>query len=292
MDFAALILAQLQSGLLGWAIVAAILTAFELLNPHEAMSLRQRASGMAFWALLVPASATMVAGFSMVMTALDIRPLMTLPMFAAVSWAGPLATVGAVILAAAANDFFFYWFHRIQHRWLWRFHAVHHSIRDLSAVNSYHHLSEALMALVLYTVPISLIVSDVGPALPFASLLLHLHIVWIHSPTRFHFGPLRAVFADNRFHRIHHSLEERHFDKNFGAFTTVWDRLFGTAHFPERDEWPAVGLAEVDQPRDLRQWLDLPARYRAATSPTSDGAPPAHPAAARAGLDDRPQPSY
>lgn len=135
-----------------------------------------------------------------------------------------------------------------------------------------------MIGLALLTLPTSLIVADVGQALPYANLLLWLHIVWIHSPTRFHFGPLRALFADNRFHRIHHSLEERHFDRNFGAFTTLWDRLFGTAYFPEADEWPAVGLAEVGEPADLREWLDLPARYRAATAESE--APASAPAAA------------
>ena len=139
-----------------------------------------------------------------------------------------------MLVAAIVNDFFFYWAHRFQHRFLWRYHAVHHSIREMNAVNSYHHASEAIVSLLLYTVPTSLIVADLGPGLPFVSLAIWLHIVWIHSPTRANFGPLRALFVDNRFHRIHHSLEERHFDKNFGAFTTLWDRLFGTACFPER----------------------------------------------------------
>jgi sterol desaturase/sphingolipid hydroxylase (fatty acid hydroxylase superfamily) len=139
----------------------------------------------------------------------------------------------------------------------------------MNAVNSYHHASEAIVSLLLYTIPTSLIVSDMGPGLPFVSLFIWLHIVWIHSPTRANFGPLRALFVDNRFHRIHHSLEERHFDKNFGAFTTLWDRLFGTACFPERGEWPAVGLAEIDEPRGVREWIDLPARFATGASGTA-----------------------
>ena len=117
------------------------------------------------------------------------------------------------------------------------------------------------MSLVLYTVPTTLIVADVGAGAPYIGFLLWLHIVWIHSPTRFHFGPLRAVFVDNRYHRIHHSLEERHFDRNFGAFTTLWDRLFGTHHAPSSDEWPDVGLDGVGEPVGLKQWLDQPLRY-------------------------------
>ena len=34
---------------------------------------------------------------------------------------------------------------------------------------------------------------------------------YIHSPIDVHFGRLRKVLVDNRFHRIHHSIEPRHF---------------------------------------------------------------------------------
>jgi sterol desaturase/sphingolipid hydroxylase (fatty acid hydroxylase superfamily) len=76
------------------------------------------------------------------------------------------------------------------------------------------------------------------------SFLIILHGHFIHSNTRLHLGILRVFFADNRFHRIHHSVQPEHFDKNFGSATTVWDRLFGTAHFPSRTSgqqpaWPA-----------------------------------------------------
>ena len=51
---------------------------------------------------------------------------------------------------------------------------------------------------------------------------------YLHSPIRLHLGVLGRYIVDNRVHRIHHSLEPAHFDKNFGMFTTLWDRLFGT----------------------------------------------------------------
>lgn len=265
MAFFFLALAELKHGAAGWIVVGALLTAFETLNPREGATVGGRTAGLAFWAVSIPITALLATATTMAMQALDIQPLMTLPVFAAVGFAGPLAAPIAVLLAATVQDFFFYWFHRIQHRFLWRWHAVHHSIRDLSAVNSYHHVSETLMSLVLLTIPTTLIVTDAGPALPIVGLALWLHIVWIHSPTRATLGPLRALFVDNRFHRIHHSLEPAHFDRNFGAFTTLWDRVFGTAYFPARDEWPDVGLAEVDQPHTIGEWLDLPQRYHAAT---------------------------
>jgi sterol desaturase/sphingolipid hydroxylase (fatty acid hydroxylase superfamily) len=246
---------------LGWIVVLALLTAFELANPQGEQKARTRLRGLAFWVLFIPLASALNLLLSVTWAALGIRPLLSLPLFQPIAILGPVAALAAVLVAAVINDFFFYWCHRIQHRFLWRWHAVHHSIRDLNAVNSYHHASEALMSLLLYAVPTSLIVSDAGVAVPMIGLVMWLHIVWIHSPTRANFGPLRAWFVDNRYHRIHHSLEEHHFDKNFGAFTTLWDRLFGTHYAPAPDEWPEVGLAEVDEPAGVREWLDLPLRY-------------------------------
>jgi len=273
MDPLGAMLETARSGYIGWIIVFLVLTTFEMLNPRGAQPLRSRINGLAFWTVAIPLSAIALTSLASLWAALGIKPLLTLPLFSWLAWAAPLAGLVGGLLAAVVNDFFFYWFHRAQHRWLWRYHAVHHSIRELSAVNSYHHASEAVISLLLYTLPVSLIVSDVGPALPYISLGLWFHIVWIHSPTRANLGPLRALFADNRYHRIHHSLEERHFDRNFGAFTTLWDRLFGTAYFPEPGEWPDVGLAQMDEPQGVREWLDFPARYAAAERAAAEAAP-------------------
>lgn len=248
---------------LGWMVVLALLTAFELANPLGEQKVATRLRGLGYWALFIPVASVLNLLLSAAWAGLGVRPLLSLPLFQTLAFLGPVAALVAVLVAWVLNDFFFYCCHRIQHRFLWRWHAVHHSIRELSAVNSYHHVSEALMSMVLYSVPTSLIVTDAAAAVPLIGLVMWLQIVWIHSPTRASLGPLRAWFVDNRYHRIHHSLEERHFDKNFGAFTTLWDRLFGTHYAPAPDEWPDVGLAEVDEPAGIREWLDQPLRYPA-----------------------------
>jgi len=252
---------------LGWILVLALLTAFEFANPHRAQRAATRLRGLVFWALFIPIASALHLMLAATWAALGVRPLLSLPLFEPLAFLGPVAALLAVLVAWVINDFFFYCCHRFQHRFLWRWHAVHHSIRDLNAVNSYHHVSEALMSLVLYSVPTSLIVTDAAAAVPLIGLVMWLQIVWIHSPTRANLGPLRAWFVDNRYHRIHHSLEERHFDRNFGAFTTLWDRLFGTHHAPELDEWPDVGLADLAEPAGIRDWLEQPFRHPAEAAP-------------------------
>jgi len=242
------------------AFTLSLMTAAELLFPREKQPLRRRLVGLGIWVLYVPINIIILRLFHTLWSSLGIRPLITIPL--SFDWAGVFAMVMAPIAGALAYDFFFYWFHRAQHALAWRFHAVHHSVRELNAINSYHHISEPVFQALFLVLPASLIMADTGPVVPAMLIILQLQASFIHSPTRINIGPLRVLFCDNRFHRIHHSVEEKHFDKNFGAFTTIWDRLFGTAWIPSENEWPETGLAEVDQPRNLLAWIDLPIRFQ------------------------------
>ena len=92
-------------------------------------------------------------------------------------------------------------------------------------------------------------------------LLVSLQGYYLHSPVRLHLGPvLRRVIADNRFHRIHHSVQPEHFDKNFGAGTSIWDQLFGTAYFPAKGEWPETGIPGRPEASTLGDYLWGPFR--------------------------------
>jgi sterol desaturase/sphingolipid hydroxylase (fatty acid hydroxylase superfamily) len=45
------------------------------------------------------------------------------------------------------------------------------------------------------------------------------------------FGDLvRYVLVTPQFHRVHHSIEPRHRDRNFGLTFSIWDHLFGTQY--------------------------------------------------------------
>ena len=264
---------------LGWALIFLFVTVIEISFPKEGSPIASRLSGLVFWAVWLPV--TGITNFLLLELwgAIGLPPLFSVDAVHAMGWAGPFAVTGAMLIGLLVADFFAYWYHRAQHAWLWRFHAVHHSVRDLNGVNSFHHVSEAFFNMLIITIPLSLVTVDYGEKPGIVSFLIWFQVVFIHSPSRVNFGFMRILLADNRFHRIHHSLEPQHFDKNFAINFTIWDRLFGTVHNPGPDEWPAVGLAQIDQPRSLRQWLDLPLRYReAADMPEADQVFPASPA--------------
>jgi sterol desaturase/sphingolipid hydroxylase (fatty acid hydroxylase superfamily) len=188
---------------------------------------------------------------------LDLAPLTTSEHF----WTRILGFAIATFGIACVADFFYYWMHRAQHRfgWLWRFHRVHHSIVEMNATNSYHHVAEDLFQFAAVTIPMSILLGVASGPVPWLVIVvLNTHSYFIHSTTRLNIGPLRYIFTDNRVHRLHHSMEDRHRNRNFSTATPLWDVLFGTARFPGRNEWPAIGLADVAEPKTMTQYLLMP----------------------------------
>jgi sterol desaturase/sphingolipid hydroxylase (fatty acid hydroxylase superfamily) len=172
-----------------------------------------------------------------------------------------LATVAVLFVA----DLFQYWLHRAQHAspFLWRFHSVHHSVEEMGALSGYHHVTEPFIHATVIGIPLAVLFTS--PTAAAIIVIVQFQGNYLHSATRLNFGPFARIIVDNRVHRIHHSNEGRHFDKNFGTFTLLWDWLFGTAYFPRRDEWPTTGIIGQPETKTVGEYLMRPFRYRANT---------------------------
>ena len=113
-------------------------------------------------------------------------------------------------------DFLAYWTHRVFHaRWLWPFHAVHHSSTTVDWLSSVRlHPVNDVVARVVQVLPLYWMGFNAGalaafvPFLTFYALVLHANVNWS-------FGPLRFIVASPVFHRWHHTSEEEGLDKNF-----------------------------------------------------------------------------
>lgn len=255
--------------------ILAGLVVVEHAAPRGRYPLASRLRGATFWAIYVPLSAVVLTMLSALWRRTGLAPLVAIDLSARFAWAGPAAPLLSGFSVILATDFVTYWFHRIQHRLLWRFHAVHHAIGEMHAVGSYDHPADILFGFLLVAVPLSLVSFRGGGEGVVLQLLLAVHLKFTHASTRLHLGPLRRLLVDNRYHRIHHSAEPRHAGKNFGSITTIWDQLFGTAYFPARDEWPQTGLSYVAEPRCVREFLDLPFRLPAGRRAAAETRPPA-----------------
>jgi sterol desaturase/sphingolipid hydroxylase (fatty acid hydroxylase superfamily) len=245
----------------------------EHVGPRERYSVRERLPGVLI--NTVGTFLSLIAAWPLywLWSRLGIPPLLSVPLW---RWLEPFGAIGytvQVLALVAIADFLIYWRHRAEHAWFWPIHVVHHSPHELHAANDIAHPLQILPNFLLVSLPLSLVQID-GPEAPVAvGLIIGFANMYIHSPVEWHFGPLRKLIVDNRFHRIHHSREERHFDKNFGICFSLWDYLFGTAYDP-KEEWPAVGVEDVPPPRTVAQYLLLPFARRQTPVETPSSAVP------------------
>ena len=134
------------------------------------------------------------------------------------------------------QDAYYYWLHRLLHgRWLFRHaHAGHHRSRQPTAFASFaFDWPEA--ALNAWLLPALVFVIPIHPAVILALLVLAtVAAVLNHAgaevlPPWWTEGPLGAWLISAGHHSLHHTR----YDKNFGLYFRLWDKLMGTDMAPQ-----------------------------------------------------------
>jgi sterol desaturase/sphingolipid hydroxylase (fatty acid hydroxylase superfamily) len=155
----------------------------------------------------------------------------------------------AMLVGALIVDFFFYWFHRLQHtsQWLWQAHLLHHTDTALNVTTTNRtHFFEHMLTPLFMATPITLLFS-----LPRSDIvaIAVVPLIWshfVHANLRIGFGRLWWLVSSPQYHRIHHSVQREHQDNNFAVWLPLWDILFGTAFAPRPGESPASGVDGVE----------------------------------------------
>lgn len=264
----------------GYLFGAALCGVLELLVPAERQSRWSWLRGAIFTGVSLAAAVVVTTFTQLLMGELGLKPLISWDLAGAIYSPNPLVVVLGYSLVPLIGIFIYdvnyYWFHRLQHTlpFLWRFHAVHHSIEELNAFNAYHHVSEYIWRIPLLTIPLSLLISVSEPQVLIMATIIQAVGVLAHGNVRVNFGPFRYVFVEPRFHRIHHSIEERHWNRNYSFYFPVLDLLFGTAYFPKDGEIPRTGVDYFPEPRRLGTYLFPPKAVAQEVSPSFP--PPTH----------------
>tara|TARA_B100001123_G_C15289516_1_gene1016947 strand:+ start:1024 stop:2010 length:987 start_codon:yes stop_codon:yes gene_type:complete len=189
------------------------------------------------------------------------------------SWGWPVPQDIVLLIAAPLwvqfivffllKDFVEWNIHRMLHNvpWLWEFHKLHHSIRELDWLGNFRfHWGEVIVYKTLSYLPLIILGVD-------ATVLLIIAVLWTfmlnlnHSNIKFNWGPLRYILNSSAMHVWHHD-EELHGKggQNFGQVLSIWDWLFKTAYWPEDEQQPKqLGFANQSRyPKGLIRRLLYP----------------------------------
>ncbi|MCP8937890.1 sterol desaturase family protein [Alsobacter sp. SYSU M60028] len=178
-----------------------------------------------------------------------------------------------VIEAFVVADTGFYLAHRAFHAspFLWRFHAIHHSIEEMDWLAGHRvHPVDQILTKTASLAPLFMLgFSEMaifvwGVAYQWQSVLIHANI-------RLDFGPLKWVLASPRFHHWHHANEQEAYDKNFAGQLPFLDAIGGTLFMPDR----MPSRYGVDEPVPQRYDQQLVYPLRAAAQAAAPAAPSA-----------------
>lgn len=241
-------------------LVTVCCAALELVLPYERdQGPWARLRGLIYWMFFIPGSALAYVSISAFVQYFDLRPALSLDLAQFTrsdDWRLVVLAYMALPLPVMIADFCFYWFHRLQHRvpLLWRFHAVHHAIEEMNAANSANHPTEGLFH-VIFLLPLALLIHMTVPQVLIVTILFSTWGQIVHANTRLSIGPLKYVISWPLFHRVHHSVDRLHHNKNFGSTFSLWDVIFRTAYFPRKDEVLRTGLVDRREPKTLWQYF-------------------------------------
>jgi sterol desaturase/sphingolipid hydroxylase (fatty acid hydroxylase superfamily) len=139
---------------------------------------------------------------------------------------------------------------------LWRVHRMHHSDLDLDVTTGARFHPVEIMLSMLIKVGVVMLIGAPATAVLIFEVLLNATSMFNHGNIRLPARVdriVRRLLVTPDMHRIHHSIETRETNSNFGFNLSWWDRLFGTY----RDQPAAghdrmtLGLPELRDPKRL-----------------------------------------
>ena len=191
--------------------------------------------------------------------------------------AGPITLIVFTATMLLAYDLSYYLYHRMQHKIpiLWELHKVHHSAQIMIGVTKdrVHPIDEIMnrwwdgvipglcygIWLFFALDPVEVTIFGLN-VYALRNIILMMDFVR-HTHLKLTYGRyLDAVLLSPHYHQLHHSIAEKHWDRNFGLGLSIWDRLFGTLVVPEPDEDFVFGLSdnEHDEYQSLYKLHVLP----------------------------------
>ena len=169
--------------------------------------------------------------------------------FGLFSWS--TESVWTWIVGFVGADFFYYWYHRFSHRvnFAWATHVVHHQSEEYNFAVALRQPWFTQFYSWAFYIPLALLgMPAIVYVISFSFNLLYQFL--LHTRLVKTLGVFEWLMNTPSHHRVHHGVEEKYLDKNYGGVFIVWDRIFGTFE-PEKEE-PTYGIL-----KPLKTWNPL-----------------------------------
>lgn len=159
------------------------------------------------------------------------------------------------ILLVMLEDFTYWFMHLMDHRvrFLWAGHIHHHSSKEFNFSVGLRSAVFEPVEKFLFFIPLALIGFR-----PLDIVLIYVLAqgwgTFVHTRTIKKLGPLEYFLTTPSHHRVHHGVNVKYLDKNYGMFLIIWDKLFGT--FRAEDNKEPVKYGTVND-ISYKNYLDL-----------------------------------
>jgi sterol desaturase/sphingolipid hydroxylase (fatty acid hydroxylase superfamily) len=159
-----------------------------------------------------------------------------------------------------------YLVHFIQHKvpWMWKFHLVHHSDMNVDVTTGLrHHPGETVFRIIFTIIGVFVSGASIGMVMLYQSLsVLFAHITHanINIPKKID-SILSYVLVTPNMHKIHHHYEMPLTDSNYGNIFSIWDRLFNTFSFINKQKSVVYGIdtyMDKSETNNLGTLLSIP----------------------------------
>jgi sterol desaturase/sphingolipid hydroxylase (fatty acid hydroxylase superfamily) len=248
--------------------IFAIMALWEVAAPRRMRVMRRAGRWITNWAISIANTGLLafmkaVLGVAATLAALDAsaRGIGLLNGLAWPAWA-------EVLIAFVVLDFAIWLQHLASHKIpiLWRLHRVHHADRDVDVTTAIRFHPVEIGLSMLFKIAVVYAIGAPALAVVLFEIVLNGAAMFNHANVRLGAadGWLRLAIVTPDMHRVHHSVDRREHDANYGFNLSVWDRMFRTYVAEPRGghDGMTIGLPahQNEGPADLVWSLSFPFR--------------------------------
>lgn len=184
---------------------------------------------------------TIIINFTLAFLLLKAADYVTQNHFGILNWLPKMNLVVYMIVGLLLMDFIgAYLAHYTEHKVkiLWRFHLIHHSDTYIDTTSgNRHHPGESVIRFVFTTLGVLIVGSPMWMVFMYQTLSVvatqftHANICLPKKVDQW----MSFLFISPDMHKIHHHYKLPYTDSNYGNIFSVWDRIFGTFSYMERE---------------------------------------------------------